>query len=494
MDETKFHRALKWSYVMNWGQQIISAALSFILAAILGPSDFGLLAIAMVYILFIHMFLDQGLVAAIIQRKELSPDHLDSVFWLVQGVCVVLVVLAILLSGTWAAANHAPKLALILFWLSITIPIESLAVVQKAVLQREMDFRSLSIRTNLSVIGGGLVGIIGAFSGFGVWSLVAQQIATNSLALVMLWKLSHWRPRLRFSYPRLRELFHFSMANFVAKLGVFTNAQVNVLLMGIFFGPLAVGLYRFAAKAMSTFFQLSQFSLLSVSLPEFSRWQDDPVRLRQSVLACIRLCGALTIPALAGLAATSDLVMGMVGPEWLDAGACLRVLCVLGMFDGFAQFAGPLLQAVNRPKLLAGLSWLQTALNASLLATAAVLLRGSSDRKVVVGVSLTQLLSLFVIGMPLALYSLKRFCNITLFDVLRKLTPSILAGAATVAVVLVPQYLGVFLGWKPVFALSILILIGAPVGIAVLLALDLETRSMLGKFIPSFASKESQGS
>jgi PST family polysaccharide transporter len=474
---------------MNWGQQIISAALAFVLAAILGPSDFGLIAIAMVYILFIHMLLDQGLVAAIIQRKDLSPEHLDSVFWLVQAVCVVLVIIAVPLSGWWAATNHVPKLASIVFWLSITIPIESLAVVQKAVLQREMDFRSLSFRTNLSVIGGGLLGLAMALAGFGVWSLVGQQIATNALALMMLWGLSHWRPRLRFSYERLKELFHFSMANFVAKLGVFTNQQFNVLLMGIFFGPVAVGLYRFAAKAMSTFFQLSQFSLLSVSLPEFSRWQDDPVRLRQSVLSCIRLCGVLTIPALAGLAATSDLVMGIVGPKWLDAGGCLRVLCILGMFDGFAQFAGPLLQAVNRPKLLAGLSWLQTALNASLLATAGALLRGASDRNVVIGVSLTQLVSLLVIGLPLALYSLKRFCNITMLDVLQKLTPSILAGIATSAVVLIPQYLGLFQSWKPLAALSVLIAMGAPVGVGVLLALDLETRSMLGKMIPSFASK-----
>jgi len=491
MDESKFHHALKWSYVMNWGQQIISAALAFVLAAILGPSDFGLIAIAMVYILFVHMLLDQGLVAAIIQRKDLSPEHLDSVFWLVQGVCVVLVAVAIPLSGWWAAINHTPKLASIVFWLSITIPIESLAVVQKAVLQREMDFRSLSIRTNLSVIGGGLLGLAMALAGFGVWSLVGQQIATNALALLMLWKLSHWRPRLRFSYERLKELFHFSMANFVAKLGVFTNGQINVLLMGIFFGPVSVGLYRFAAKAMSTFFQLSQFSLLSVSLPEFSRWQDDPVRLRQSVLACIRLCGVLTIPALAGLAATSDLVMGMVGSKWLDAGGCLRVLCILGMFDGFAQFAGPLLQAVNRPKLLAGLSWLQTSLNASLLATAAALLRGASDRNVVIGVAITHLIALLIIGIPLSLYSLKRFCNITIFDVLRKLAPSILAGIATAVVVFIPQYFGIFQGWKPAVALVVLIAVGAPVGIGILLALDLETRSMLGKLIPSFASKES---
>jgi hypothetical protein len=159
------------------------------------------------------------------------------------------------------------------------------------------------------------------------------------------------------------------------------------------------------------------------------------------------------------------------------------------MFDGFAQFAGPLLQAVNRPRLLAALSWLQTALNAALLGAAAVLLRGASDRKVVIGVSVTHLIALLIIGIPLALYSLKRFCNVTIFDVFRKLAPSILAGAATAFVVLIPQYLGLFQGWKPVAALAVLIAAGAPVGIGIVLGLDLETRAMLGKMIPSFASK-----
>jgi teichuronic acid exporter len=493
MSEKTFHHALKWSYVMNWGEQITSAALAFVLAVILGPSDFGLIAIAMVYILFIHMFLDQGLVAAIIQRKDLAPEHLDSVFWLVQGVCLILVAIAIALSGWWATINHLPKLASIIFWLSITIPIESLAVVQKAVLQREMDFRSLSIRTNLSVIGGGLVGLLMALMKFGVWSLVGQQISTNLMALVMLWSLSHWRPGFRFSHEKLKELFHFSMANFVAKLGVFTNQQVNVLLMGIFFGPVAVGLYRFAAKAMNTFFSLSQSSLLNVSLPEFSRWQDDPVRLRKSVLACIRLCGVLTIPALAGLAATSDLVMGVVGPKWLDASGGLKLLCIFGMLEGFGQFAGPLLQAVNRPRLLAGVAWLQAVLNATLLGAAAVLLHGASDRKVVLGVSVTNVIAVLTVGIPLALYSLRRFCNVTIFDVLRKLMPSIIAGVATAVVALIPQHLGIMQGWRPAVELSVLIALGAPVGIGIVLALDLETRVMLGNMIPAFASKESRG-
>jgi O-antigen/teichoic acid export membrane protein len=260
--------------------------------------------------------------------------------------------------------------------------------------------------------------------------------------------------------------------------------------MGMFFGPVAVGLYRFAARAMSTIFQISQFSLMSVSLPEFSRWQDNPVQLRTSVLSCVRLCGVLTIPALAGLATTSNLVMSLVGSKWADAGAGLKVLCLLGMFEGFSQFAGPLLQALGRPKLLAVIAWLQTALNAALLALASLLLRGATDRIVVLGVSVTHLVALFVVGIPLAMYSLRRFCQITIADVFKKLSPSLIAGTATALVALIPQYLGLLQGVRPIASLAILVAMSAPVGVAIVLALDPETRLMLGKMLPEFASKQ----
>jgi len=489
--EKAFHRALKWSYVMNWGDQLFTSLIAFLLAAFLGPKDFGLISMAMVYILFVQMLLDQGLVAAIIQRKDLTTEHLDSVFWLVQAVCAVLMVLTIALGKWWAHVNHQPELVGLIWWLSLTIPIESLSVVQKAVLQKNMDFRSLSIRTNVSVIIGGFVGLAMALKGWGVWSLVGQQIVRDCAALVLLWKLAHWRPGFRLSFSRLKELFHFSLANFVAKLGVYTNSQTDVVLMGLLFGPVSVGLYRFAARAMSIFFRVAQFSIMSVSFPEFSRWQDDRPRLRESMLSCIRLCGALTIPPLAGLAATSGLLMAAVGPKWLDAQAGLTVLCITGMFEGFAQFAGPMLQAISRPKLLAVLSWIQTVLSGLLLLLAAYLLRGAPDSRVVVGVSATHFVVVCFVAIPVSLTLLHRFCDITMLDVFRTLKPSILAALATAAVVLLPQRLGLFANWKPLIALSLLALMGGAVGITLILLLDTRLKTMLAMMIPGMAPKES---
>src|ERR1700722_5052837 len=147
-----FLNALKWSYTASWGEKGFSALFTVFLAGLLGPRDFGTVSIAVIYIGFLQMFLDQGFMAALIQKKNLEPAHLDAVFWMDQALSVFLVGVSILLSGWWAAKNHAPEIAVIISVLSLSIPMQGLAVVQGAILSREMDFRGLSIRSNVAVL------------------------------------------------------------------------------------------------------------------------------------------------------------------------------------------------------------------------------------------------------------------------------------------------------------------------------------------------------
>ena len=172
-----FLNSLKWAYSGNLGEKAFSAFFSFVLAGILGPSDFGLVAIAFVYVGFLQMFLDQGLATAVIQRKEIEQEHLDAVFWANLAMGLILVLLSIAFSREWASVNHSPQIALIIPILLTSIVIEALSVVQTAILRRQMDYKSLSIRTNFAVLCSGLVGIGMALAGFGVWALVASNFS-----------------------------------------------------------------------------------------------------------------------------------------------------------------------------------------------------------------------------------------------------------------------------------------------------------------------------
>jgi PST family polysaccharide transporter len=479
--QRSFLHAVKWAYIGNWGERSFSALFTFVLAALLGPRDFGIVSIALIYITFLQMFLDQGLVAALIQKKNLDPEHSDAVFWMDMALSFFLVALSILLSRWWGRVNHAPELAPIISALSLCIPIEAFAIVQKSLLSKQMDFKAISIRSNVSVLISGIIGIAMAFAGFGVWALVAQQILRDFTALVLLWKLSPWRPRFRFSWKHLKDLMHFSISNFIGQFAIFADSQAGSILLGVFFGPVAVGLYRIADRLVNSVVAMATSSIQSVSLPEFSRHQDNPSELRKSALSCVRLSSAMTIPALAGLAAVSGPLMATLGSKWLPASDVLKVLSVLGMSAVFAYFTGPLLQALSRPHHLAVLEWARSAVGVVFLAVAGYLVRGGTLTQQIIGLSLARFVPGFFLVMPAFLYILMRLAGISFRDLVASVAPSAIASGGLVIAIILFQFYGRPANAKPATVLVAELLLGGIIGLTLLVLLDKQLRSALLK-------------
>lgn len=479
--QRSFLHAVKWAYIGNWGERSFSALFTFVLAALLGPRDFGIVSIALIYITFLQMFLDQGLVAALIQKKNLDPEHSDAVFWMDMALSFVLVALSILLSRWWGRVNHAPELAPIISALSLCIPIEAFSIVQKSLLSKQMDFKAISIRSNVSVLISGIIGIAMAFAGFGVWALVAQQILRDFTALVLLWKLSPWRPRFRFSWKHLKDLMHFSISNFIGQFAIFADSQAGSILLGVFFGPVAVGLYRIADRLVNSVVAMATSSIQSVSLPEFSRHQDNPSELRKSALSCVRLSSAMTIPALAGLAAVSGPLMATLGSKWLPASDVLKVLSVLGMSAVFAYFTGPLLQALSRPHHLAVLEWARSAVGVVFLAVAGYLVRGGTLTQQIIGLSLARFVPGFFLVMPAFLYILMRLAGISFRDLVASVAPSAIASGGLVVAIILFQFYGRPANAKPATVLVAELLLGGIVGLTLLVLLDKQLRSAILK-------------
>jgi PST family polysaccharide transporter len=479
-EKKSFLNAIKWAYTGNWGEKGFSALFTVILAAFLGPRDFGVVAIAIIYIAFLQLFLDQGLAAALIQRKEIEQEHLDAVFWMDFALGVILVLLSIACSRRWAATNHTPEIARIIPILSVSILIEALAMVQTSVLRREMDFRGLSLRSNVSVLVSGVVGLGMAFAGFRVWALVGQQIVKDLTGLILLWKLSPWRPRFEFSWPHLKPLLAFSIPNFIAQLGVFAGAQAGSVVLGLFFGPLAVGLYRVADRVMTSVVNIGTASIQAVSLPEFSRLQKKPEELRKSVLTCINLTAAVTLPALAGLGAVSAPLMATIGPSWAPASNVLKILSLLGMFLVFGYFTGPLLQALCRPHHLAILEWSRVALDTCLLLAAGFLARHAAVSGQVVSIASARFVSGAFIGTPLYVYTLMRLSGISFRRFTAAIAPSALASVAVVSSVMLIHSMGWATLRSPVVLLIMESAIGGVTGLTVLFSLEGKLRRSVG--------------
>ncbi len=431
-----FRQAAAWAFAMSWGQQGIRAALNLVLAALLGPTVFGTMALALALIQLLQLFLEQGLSAAIIQRRDLDDGHLDSAFWLVLGSSLLLFAVCIALRGEWAAMNRLPELATILPFLGLILPIHGLTVVQETLLQRNMAFRSLAIRSGVSTLVGGLLGVAAALAHGGVWSLVTQEVSAAIVGLALLWGISHWRPGLRFSRRHLGELMRFSSANLVGRIGLTVEGVAETALMGMFFGPTTLGIYRLARRLMETLLSIATRSIQAVSLPELARLQERSDAFEQGLMRCLRASAVLSIPALLIATAFGDLVMRAVGPEWTAGGPTLEVLCILGAVQSLTLLVGPLLQAIFRPGLLSILIWVRgLCLNATVIAAGLLFAHASAETQAL-SIAGSRAAASLLIFIPIELAVLLRFGGLRGRSLAGVLGPSCAAGLAGALVAL----------------------------------------------------------
>jgi PST family polysaccharide transporter len=480
-DKRSFLNAVAWSFSSTWGDRAFSALVAVLLAAFLGPRDFGIITIALVYVGFIGMILEQGLGTALIQKADLEPQDLNVVFWVNLLMSLSLAGLSILFSSWWAQVNHLPGLPVIIAALSLGLPIQGMTIVQLALLQRGLDFKSLSIRSNIAVLAGGIVGIGMAIAGFGIWSLVGQQLVKALVALVLLWRVSAWRPGFELSWRHLKVLLGFSLPTFVARLGIFADTQAGVILLGAFFGPVAAGLYRLAERFTSTATAATAGAIQTASLPEFSRHQLNPTELRKSVLTCIRMSSTMTLPVLTGLASVSDSLMATLGPQWLPAANVAKVLSVLGMILSFTMYTGALLQAVGRPRSVAVIEWTRTGVGVICLAGAGYWARGGSDSVQIIAVALARLTSGVFLVTPVFLYILMRIAGISIRQLATAITPSLIASASIAGSVLLFRSMISGASVAPFVLLMEEIVVGGVCGVAALLIVDSQLRLAVGR-------------
>ncbi len=470
-------RALRWAYVWNWGHRGVSSTLTLILAALLGPTAFGVVAMGMAYIALVEMLLEQGFTAAIMQRKDLQPQHLDSIFWLVLVVSGPLCAASIVAGEWWAHANRLPELGPVIAVLSLTIPIHGLTIVQHAIFGREMDFKSLAIRANCAALFGGVVGVSMAIAGFGYWALVAQRVSEVTAGLILLWSLSHWRPRLRFSSKHARELIGFSSATFVGQLGRFAGLRADVVIIGLFFGPTVVGLYRLAARLVNTLLVVFTRPLEWVALPHYSRMQDDPAELRRALLKSLRLSGLASFPLLGLLAGVSDPLLACLGEQWAAAAQPLQILCLAGMFAVVSLFVAPLVQAIARPQIFLAVTWISAICNAVAILTASVLLRGANIEVQLAGVAGAVLVIAVLVTTPMSLVLYRRCSAVSARDVMAAIGwfgASAIAAAFASGVV---STIGSGLGFAPFPVLVAAGIAGGLAGISAVVLFDGEARS-----------------
>lgn len=353
-----------WSALEVWGGRVIKFAIFLLLARLLQPKAFGLVAMAGVYLAFLNVFVNQGFAAAIVQRDELEDGHLDTAFWANLGAGAFLAAGSVLAADPVARLYGEAELAPVVRWLSLSLIITGLVGVQSALFSRKLDFKLLSIRTLSGQIAGGIVGITMAFMGYGVWSLVAQQLTSNAVGGVLLWQMSDWRPGLSVSRRHFKDLFSFSVNLLGANFLNFFNRRADDFLIGVFLGSTALGYYTVAYSLIRTLNRILSRVISRVAFPVFSKMQGNPERLRRAFYKVTRYTSFVAFPVFLGLAALAPEIVEVVfGEKWLPSVPVMRVLAFIGILESVSHFNDVVVLAMGKSSWSLGLTFVNAVLN-----------------------------------------------------------------------------------------------------------------------------------
>jgi PST family polysaccharide transporter len=335
-----------------------------------------------------------------------------------------------------------PDLQPMVIALSAIMPIEGFSVVQMALLQRRMQFKSLAIRDNVATAVGGVTGVTMAFCGFGGWALVFQHIARELTSVVTLWKISDWRPGFEFRFSSIRELANYSTKTLLGRLGSFAQNSTDSILIGVLLGPVALGLYRLANRLVEMNLMFLPRAIQIVSLPHFSKFQSDLPELNRNFLFASHLNSIVTFPSLAFLAGASSVILKAIGPQWSDAVTVLQILSLIGISKTIILLIGPLLQAVSRAGTHSFNVWTLAISNGLAVLAAAFLFSHKTDEQQIVAVAAFRTAVFLGIFTPLLLWQAKRATALSVYGLLGALSPAIM----TSSIVYVGQFLYTSLG------------------------------------------------
>lgn len=358
---------MTWSTFNAVYSSVLSTGVYFLLMALVPPEDFGVIAAAGIVMLTLQLLVTAGFAEVLIQRRELAPEATDTAFWTSMGMSAVLGGLLVLSARPLAALFDADQLAPVVSVLAVQLPMYGLQSVPRALLEREMRFRQLTVRTVVATTIGAGVGVGMALAGLGVWALVGQQIGTAVASTAALWASVRWRPGFRGSWKELRGLLAFSGHIVGTRLVDLANGRSEQFLIGAFLGVHALGLYAVAMRIVNLLLGNFYTALGSATLPSFSKLQDSPERLAAALVRAVSMVQIVAMPAFVGLSVLADQIVLLFGEEWAPAGSVLRIVALVGVVRAATYFNAAVFTAVGQPKYRLWLSLTGAAGNVAAL-------------------------------------------------------------------------------------------------------------------------------
>lgn len=318
-----------WSGIDNVAQFGVSFIVSIVLARLLSPDDYGLIGIIAIFTAVCNSLINAGFTTALIRKKDATDDDYNTAFIVNLGVSLLLYVVIYLCSPLIADFFHRDELVALTQVSSMGMIIGALAIVQQTRLTKRIDFRTQTKITIVASVVSGIVGIVMAFMGLGVWSLVAQSLASQGLRTVLLWVANKWVPQFRFSLESFHELFGFGWKMMVSGALDTVWKELYQVVVGKFYSPATLGQYT-RAKGFSQLFSSNLTTVIQrVTYPVLSNIQDDKDRMIAAYRRIIKVTMFITAISMFFLGAISEpLLYCLIGPKWYEASIYLPLICI----------------------------------------------------------------------------------------------------------------------------------------------------------------------
>jgi O-antigen/teichoic acid export membrane protein len=341
--------ATGWSTLASFGRQAMSLASIAVLARLLGPSAYGLMAMAVIITNFLANFRDLGTASAVVQRVSVSRRMLSSLFWVNLGLGILLCLLVLGVAGTASRFFDKPELKGILQALAFSFCVTAAAAVHSAILKRELAFKKLAVADLGASLVGYIVAISCAAAAMGVWSLVWANLANAVVTTVLVWMFCVWRPSLEFDVGEVRSTTSFSLNLSGFGLVNYFTRNADNLVVGRFLGSEQLGYYQMAYTLMLYPLQNISAVIAQVLIPAFSRIQNDNERFRSAYVRSLMLIGLITFPIMAGLGVVADpFVRAVLGPKWIPVIPVFQILAPVGLVQSVQTTVGQIYVAKAR--------------------------------------------------------------------------------------------------------------------------------------------------
>jgi len=450
-----------WRLAERTGAQVVSLVVSIVLARILAPEVFGLLALVMVFTNILQVFVDSGLGTALIQKKYADDTDFSSVFFFNMGMCLLLYFI-MFISAPWIADFYnMPELTAVIRILSLIVIVSGIKNVQQAYVSRNMMFKRFFYSTLGGTVGAATLGIFMAYQGYGIWALVAQYLFNTIVGTVILWLTVKWRPKMLFSFERLKGLLSYGYKLLGVSLLSSCYNEIRSIIIGKLYTPIDLAFYNRGQQFPQLIALNIDNAIDSVLLPTMSQKQDDPSAIKNMARMSIRSGTYVIMPLMMGLAVCGESIVRIIlTDKWLPCLPFLQLFCFTFCFFSIFTANYNIYKSMGRSDIYLKISiWTKLLGIIVLIAT-----MWFGTYWIAIGMFVSNLLCLPICGWPS-----KKLCGYTYreqwADILPNLTLALLMG------------MGMYIFPLENVSMIVTLIIQAIIGVVIYLGLSIITKN-----------------